>query len=157
MTEIYNTYSTFKPILEKRSRLRRMAQRATCASTKNRRPLQTKQVAWCNTNGHRLQSFSRIQCARLFTVIKKHGVKYQFASTPRVGCQYGTFTIKTLLHLFQNHNLPTWLAFSDLAKAVDTSNHQLMVTILEKYGCTPNLCDTIKRMYKDSVVKLFIG
>ena len=101
--------------------------------------------------------FSRIQCARLFTVIKKHGVKYQFASTPRVGCQYGTFTIKTLLHLFQNHNLPTWLAFSDLAKAVDTSNHQLMVTILEKYGCTPNLCDTIKRMYKDIVVKLVIG
>ena len=32
-----------------------------------------------------------------------------------------------------------------------------MVMILAKYGCPPNLCDTITRMYKDSVVKLVIG
>ena len=32
-----------------------------------------------------------------------------------------------------------------------------MVMILEKYGCTPNLCDAIKSMYKDSMVKLVIG
>ena len=43
--------------------------------------------------------FSRILCARLFQVTNKHGVKYQFGSTPGVGCQDGTFTIKTLLHL----------------------------------------------------------
>ena len=101
--------------------------------------------------------FSSILCARLFQVIKKHGVKYQFGSTPGVGCQDGTFTIKTILHLCRNHNLPTWVAFTDLVKAFDTSNHQLMVMILAKYGFPPNLCDTITRMYKDIVVKLVIG
>ena len=49
------------------------------------------------------------------------------------------------------------MAFADLVKAFDTSNHKLMVMILAKYGCPPNLCDTITRMYKDSVVKLVIG
>ena len=32
-----------------------------------------------------------------------------------------------------------------------------MVMILARYGCPPNLRDTITRMYKDSVVKLGIG
>ena len=90
-------------------------------------------------------------------MIKKHGVEYQFGSTPGVGCQDGTFTIKKLLHLLRNHNLPTWVAFADLFKAFDTSNHQLMVMILARYGCPPNLCDTITIIYKDSVVKLVIG
>ena len=49
------------------------------------------------------------------------------------------------------------MAFSDLFKALDTSNHRLMVMILARYGCPPNLCDTITRMYKDGVVKLVIG
>ena len=97
--------------------------------------------------------FSSILCARLFKVIKKHGVKYQFGSTPGVGCQDSIFTIKTLLHLRHNHNLPTWVALSGLVNALDTSNHQLMVMILAKCGCPQNLCNTVARMYKDSVVK----
>ena len=68
-----------------------------------------------------------------------------------------TFSIKTLLHLRRNHNLPTWVAFADVVKAFDTSNHQLMAMILARYGCPPNLCDTITRIYKDSIVKLVIG
>ena len=90
--------------------------------------------------------FSSILCARLFKVIKKYGVKYQFGSTPGVGYQNGTFTIKTLLHFRHNYNLPTWVASVDLFKAVDTSNQQLMVMILEKYGFPPNLCDSIGSM-----------
>ena len=101
--------------------------------------------------------FSSILCAMLFKVIKKHGVKYQFGSTQGAVSQEVTFTIKTLLHLLHNHNIPTWLPFADLVKAFDTSNHQLMVMILANYGCPPNLYDTIARMYKDSVVKLVIG
>ena len=101
--------------------------------------------------------FSSILCARFFTVIKKHGVKYQFGSTPGVVCQDIKFTIKTLLHLRHNHNLPNWVAFSKPVKAFNTSDHKLMVMILAKYGCPPNLCDTIKMMYKGSVVKLVIG
>ena len=43
--------------------------------------------------------FISILCTRLLKLIKKHGVKYQFGSTPGVGCQDGSFTIKTMLHL----------------------------------------------------------
>ena len=42
--------------------------------------------------------FSSLLCKRLFSIIRKHGFKYQFGSSPGVGCQDGTFTIKTLLH-----------------------------------------------------------
>ena len=101
--------------------------------------------------------FSSILCTRLFKIIDKHGVKYQFGSTPGVGCQYGSFTIKTMLHLRRNHNLPTWVLFADLVKAFDTSNHALMDKLLEKYGCPPALRSTIARMYKDSRVRLIIG
>ena len=36
--------------------------------------------------------FSSILCTRLFVIIRKHGVKYQFGLTPGVGCQDGSFT-----------------------------------------------------------------
>ena len=38
--------------------------------------------------------FSSLICKRLFKIIKKHGVKYQFGYSPGVGCQDGTLTIK---------------------------------------------------------------
>ena len=38
--------------------------------------------------------FSSLICKRLFKIIKKHGVKYKFGSSPGVGCQDSTFTIK---------------------------------------------------------------
>ena len=47
--------------------------------------------------------------------------------------------------------------FSDLVKALDTSNHKLMVEILAKYGCPPKLQFTIRRMYADSKVRLILG
>ena len=77
--------------------------------------------------------------------------------TPGVECQYGTFTIKTLLHLIHNHNLPTWVEFTDLVKAFDTSNNALLIANLGKYGATPRLCLAIKRMYKKIVVNIIIG
>ena len=64
--------------------------------------------------------YSSIMCGRLFKIISKHGVKYQFESTPGVVCQDGTFTIKTLIHLRHKHNLLKWVAFTDLVKAIDS-------------------------------------
>ena len=81
--------------------------------------------------------YSSIMCGRIFRIISKHGVKCQFGSTPGVGCQDDTFTIKTLINLRHNHNLPTWVAFADLFKAFDTSNHVLIIAILVKYGAPP--------------------
>ena len=101
--------------------------------------------------------FSSILCTRLFVIIRKHGVKYQFGSTPGVGCQGGSFTIKMMLHLRHNHKLPTFVMFADLVKAFETSNHKLMVEILAKYGCPPKLRSAICRMYADSKVRLILG
>ena len=77
---------------------------------------------------------SSILCTR-FKIINKHGVKYQFGSTLGVGCQDGSFNINNILHLRHNHNLPNWVLFTDLVKAFDTSNHELIDKLLEKYGC----------------------
>ena len=101
--------------------------------------------------------FSSILCTILFLILDRHGVKYQFGSTPGVNCQDGSFTTKIILHLRQNHNLPTWVLFADLVKDFDTSNHQLMDAILGKYGCPSKLQSAITRMYKDNVVGLIIG
>ena len=64
--------------------------------------------------------FSSLICKRLFKIIKKHGVKYQFGSSTGFGFQDGTFTIKTIPNTQHNHNLPSYAAFVDLVKAFDT-------------------------------------
>ena len=50
-----------------------------------------------------------------------------------------------------------WVLFADLVKAFDTSNHVLLVKLLESYGCPPALRSAITRMYKNSKVRLLIG
>ena len=93
----------------------------------------------------------------LFRIISKHGVKYKFGSTPGVGCQDGTFIIKTLIYLILNHNLSTWVAFAYLFNAFNTSNYALIIAIIGKYGAPPRLRSEIKRMYDKIIVKLTIG
>ena len=135
-----------------------MTQRPCCPCSKNRRPWGPKQVERSYPNGYMGSNiFSSILCTRLFKIIKLHGVKYQFGSTPGGGFQYGSFTIKTLLHLRHTHNLPMWVIFSDLVKVLDTSNHVRIIKILQIYGCPPNLRSVIERMYKNSIVRLKIG
>ena len=88
--------------------------------------------------GHLKKKYSVASCVQDYSkIIRKHGLKYQFGSTPGVGCQNGSFTIKKMLHLGYNHNVPTFLMFANLVKAFDTSNHKLRVEILKNYGCPP--------------------
>ena len=96
-------------------------------------------------------------CGQLFKIISKNGVKFQFGSTPGVRYQDGTFTIMTLLHLRQNRNLSTWVAFAYLFNAFNTSNYALIIAIIGKYGAPPRLRSEIKRMYDKIIVKLTIG
>ena len=101
--------------------------------------------------------FSSILCGCALKIIKAHGVKYQFGSTPGVGCQYVIFTIKILAHLRHNHTLPSWFVFAYLVKSFDISNHKLLITIPSRYADPPRLFSTIRRMYKNTVVTLIIG
>ena len=105
----------------------------------------------------RAKVFSSLIYKRLFKTIKKHGVKYQFGSSPGVGYQDGNFTIKTILHTRHNHNLPSYAAFVDLVKAFDTVNNYMMLKILERYGTPPKLHYVIYRMYQDLKIVLKIG
>ena len=109
------------------------------------------------THGPWLEKNSSIMCTRLFKIIEAHRVSYQFGLTPGVGCQDGNFTIKTMLHLCHNYNLLMWVMFADLVKVFDASNHVLMIKIMKKYGCPPNLCSAIRRMYKSNKGRLNIG
>ena len=88
---------------------------------------------------------------------EKYGVKYQFGSSPGVGCQDGTFTIKMLLHTRHNHDLPTYVTFVDLVKAFDTVDHTLMLHILKKYSAPPKLRSSIAIMHQDLKVVIKIG
>ena len=101
--------------------------------------------------------FSSLICKQIFKIIEKHGVKYQFGSALGVGCQDGTFTIKTILHMRQNHNLPSYAAFVDLVKAFDNVNNDMMLKILEHYGAPQKLCPAISRMYHYLKIVLKIG
>ena len=74
-----------------------------------------------------------------------------------MGCQYGRFTLKTLLRLRHNHNLPSQVAFTNLVKTFGTSNHKLLIAILASYGAPPCFFSVIRRMYENSMVRIIIG
>ena len=108
-------------------------------------------------DGYWAKVFSSLICKRLFKIIKKHGDKYQFGTSPGVGCQDGIFTINTLLHTWHNQNLPSYAAFVDLVEAFDTINHDMMLKVLKRYGVPPKLRSAISRMYRDLKIVLKIG
>ncbi len=103
------------------------------------------------------KAFSRILCARSYKLLEKYGTKHQYGATPHSGCQDGTFTPKSLLHLRRQHNQETNVIFADLVKAYDTYNHKLMIDILERYGAPPKFRNSIKRLYTNLKVTIKIG
>ena len=101
--------------------------------------------------------FSCMMNVRAYKILDKHGTKWQFGGTPKLGCADGLFTLKTLLNMRKNHNLQTHVCFVDLVKAYDTADHKLLVKVLEKYGAPPKFCSAVERMYTDLKVVLKIG
>ena len=101
--------------------------------------------------------FSSIMCKILFKINNLHGVKYQFGYSPGVGCQDGLFALMTALHVQHNHNLPTFVAFVDLVKALNTVYHGMMIGVLKIYGAPPKLRSAIEHMYDDMKIVLKIG
>ena len=85
---------------------------------------------------------------RCFVILDKHGTKYQFGGTPKVGCNNIHFTFIIFFNLRKNHNLPTYIEFSDLMKRFDSVDHELLVEILEKFGDLPKFCSAVEGLYK---------
>jgi len=95
------------------------------------------------------KALSNVLVDRLYVLLAKHGIKSQFGATPGVGCQDGLFTLKTLLHQRQQHNLESYVIFADLVKAYDTTIHDLLVEVLDRYGAPPKICSVVRRLYTD--------
>jgi hypothetical protein len=83
--------------------------------------------------------FSLVMNEQAFKLLDAHGTKFQFGGTPKLACRNRLSTLKTLLKVCKNHNLPTFAAFVDLVKAYNTANHALLLDVLEKYGVPPKL------------------
>jgi hypothetical protein len=81
--------------------------------------------------------------ARAFQLLDKHGTRFQFGGTPKLGCRDGLFTLKALLNTQQNHDLTSYVSFVDLVKAYDTANRNLLLHILERYGAPPKFVAAI--------------
>ncbi len=84
--------------------------------------------------------FSSVMNNHVFRLLELHGTQFQFGGTSELGCRDGLFTLKALLNVRHNHNLESYVGFVDLVKAYDTTNHELLFHLLEKYGVPPTIC-----------------
>ena len=100
--------------------------------------------------------FSSVMNGRAFRLLNNNGTRFRFGGTPELGCRDGLFVLKTMLTMRKNHNLQSYVAFVDLVKAYDTANHELLLTLLEKYGAPPLFVLAVKQMYRNLVVVLKI-
>ncbi len=100
--------------------------------------------------------FSSVINDRAFCLLELHGTQFQFGRTPEVGCQDGLFTLKPLLNACRNHDLRSYIGFVDLVKAYDTTNHELLFHLLEKYGPPPTFVAAVWKIYTSNVVVLKI-
>jgi hypothetical protein len=87
--------------------------------------------------------FSLFVNGRAFKLLGGHGTRFQFGSTPELGCRDGLFVLKTLLTMQKNHNLPSYVAFVDLVRAYYMANHSLILDIFEQYGAPPQFVSAI--------------
>ena len=95
-------------------------------------------------------------CLSTFQLLDKHGTRFQFRGTPKLGCRDGFFNLKALLNARRNHDLATYVGFVNLVKAYGMANHDLLLRILERYGAPPKLVAAARTIYTDNVCVLKI-
>jgi hypothetical protein len=100
--------------------------------------------------------FLSVMTTRAFALIDKHGTRFQFGGTPKIGCRDGLFMLKSLLNARHNHDLTSYVSFVDLVKAYDTANHALLINILRKYGALPKFTTAVETIYRNNTCVLKI-
>ncbi len=100
--------------------------------------------------------FLLVIMAQAFTLLDKHGTRFQFGGTPEVGYRDGLFTLKALLNARHNHDLSSYVGFVDLVKVYNTANHMLLIDILHRYGAPPKFATAIKTIYCNNTCVLKI-
>jgi hypothetical protein len=91
---------------------------------------------------------SSIISSRLLEHLKLVGIETQYGCVPGKGCTDALFAIKNALQMRKQHGQNAWAVFVDLVKAFDTADHQLLFSILKKYGIPDTLITVIQRPEK---------
>ena len=81
--------------------------------------------------------FSCIINVHYLEILDAHGTNFQFGGTPNIGFIDGLFTIKTLLNMRKNHNLPIFEDFFNIVKAFDTDGREILIKLLRRYRDPP--------------------
>ncbi len=100
--------------------------------------------------------FLLVMTAQAFTLLDKHGTRFQFGGTPEIGCRDGLFTLKALLNTRHNHDLTWYIGFVNLVTAYDTANHKLLIDILRRYGAPPKFSTANETIYHSNTCVLKI-
>ena len=66
--------------------------------------------------------------------LKKYGTSLRFEVSPNMGCPKGSFSLRSLLQMRNEHNLQSWVVFADLIKDFDSIDHKFLFVLLEKFG-----------------------
>jgi hypothetical protein len=98
--------------------------------------------------------FLSVTMAQAFTLLDKHGTRFQFGGTSEIGCRDGLFTLKALLNARHNQDLASYVGFVNLVKAYNTTNHKVLIDILRQYGAPPKFTTAIKMIYCNSTCVL---
>ena len=94
---------------------------------------------------------------RLQIALEKCGTPLQFGASPNMGYPEGSFFLRSLLQMRREHNLQSWVVFTDLIKVFDSIDHKLLFTLLENFGIPDRPLQAIKKLYKNFKIELKIG
>lgn len=64
-------------------------------------------------------------------ILKIEATPIQFGASPKTMCPEDLFSLKTLLQIRKEHNLSSWVVFSDLIKAFELIPHGLMFELFK--------------------------
>lgn len=69
--------------------------------------------------------------SNFYELFKIQGTPLQFGASPLTGCPDGSFSLRTLLQMRQEHDIESWDVFADLVKAFDSIHRELMFELLK--------------------------